>query len=442
MGSDTAKNKSSKVNIFWFRRDLRLTDNAGLHHALKGKHPVMSLFILDTDILDQLQDRVDRRVEFIRKTLLELQSALKKLSSTLVVKYGKPIKVWRELVSEFEIAEVFLNHDYEPYAIKRDEEVRKFLSSKGVSFHSYKDQVIFEQHDVFKNDGSPYTVYTPYMKKWKAKLDEVGVPDYPIKKYSVNFNKSSPLQILSLEEMGFEGTGDSFPPAKIDEDVINNYHNKRDYPGSEGTSRLSMHLRFGTVSIRELVRLAMNLNETWLEEIIWREFFMMILYHFPHVVDKPFKMKYERIKWRNNEDEFEQWCEGKTGFPIVDAGMRELNKTGYMHNRVRMITANFLTKLLLIDWRWGERYFARKLLDYELSSNNGNWQWAAGCGSDAAPYFRIFNPHTQIKKFDPDLKYIKRWVPEYGTDAYVKPMIDYSAARQRAFAVYKKALKE
>lgn len=433
---------TSPIFVFWFRRDLRFNDNAGLYHALTSSRPVLPLFIFDTDILSKIKDKTDRRVEFIRNALVELQTELERLENTLVVRYGRPPEVWEKLVTEYDIDSVYLNHDYEPYAIRRDDEVHKFLSSKGITVHSFKDQVIFEKDDISKNDGTPYTVYTPYMKKWKSKLKDFNIPHYPAEKHLSNCYKNNPQQIASLEELGFKGTGEDFPSEKIDEELIRNYHKTRNYPGINGTSRLSVHLRFGTVSIREIVRLAMNLNEAWLEELIWREFFMMILYHFPYVVDKPFKEKYEKIQWRNNEEDFGKWCQGNTGFPIVDAGMRELNSTGYMHNRVRMITANFLTKLLLTNWRWGERYFAEKLIDYELSSNNGNWQWAAGCGCDAAPYFRIFNPDTQIEKFDPELKYVKKWVPEFGSNDYVKPMIDYKAARERALVVYKHALKD
>ena len=435
-------NNSHKVSVFWFRRDLRLNDNAGLYHALKSEHPVLPLFIFDSDILDNLPDKTDRRVEFIRNALIELQSELEKHKSSLIVKHGHPVEIWKQLADEFELAEVYLNHDYEPAAINRDEAVNKFLSSRGIPVHSYKDQVIFEKDEIIKNDGSPYTVYTPYMKKWKSEINDFTVPHYPCEKFFFNFYKTQSQKIPKLEDIGFHGTGEGFPSKEIDEALIQNYHKTRNYPGINGTSRLSVHLRFGTVSIREIVRMAMNLNETWLNELIWREFFMMILFHFPHVVNRPFREKYENINWRNDKGEFKKWCEGETGFPIIDAGMRELNSTGYMHNRVRMVTANFLTKLVRIDWRWGERYFAEKLLDYELSSNNGNWQWAAGCGCDAAPYFRIFNPDTQIEKFDPELKYVKKWVPEYGTDAYVKPVIDYKSARQRALVVYKQALKE
>jgi deoxyribodipyrimidine photo-lyase len=432
--------KTCPISIFWFRRDLRLNDNAGLYHALKDEHPVLPLFIFDTDILNNLTDKTDRRVEFIQNALAELQTELEKFEGSLFIKCGCPIEIWKQLVDEFEVAEVYMNHDYEPLAINRDNEVGEFLSSQGISVHSFKDQVIFEKDEVVKSDGSPYTVYTPYMKKWKSKINDFNLPHYPCEKHFSNFYKSSPEKIPSLEELGFKGMREGFPSKAIDEALLRNYQKTRDYPGINGTSRLSVHLRFGTVSIRELVRTAMNLNETWLQELIWREFFMMILYHFPHVVDTPFREKYQKIKWYNDKEEFRKWREGKTGFPIVDAGMRELNATGYMHNRVRMIAANFLTKLLLIDWLWGERYFAEKLLDYELSSNNGNWQWAAGCGCDAAPYFRIFNPDTQMKKFDPELKYVKKWVPEYGTDSYVKPMIDYKSSRQRALMVYKEAI--
>ncbi|NIW78174.1 MAG: deoxyribodipyrimidine photo-lyase, partial [Calditrichae bacterium] len=327
------------------------------------------------------------------------------------------------LLKENSIAEVYTNYDYEPYAIKRDKEVQKLLRSKNVAFHTFKDQVIFEKSEILTHQETPYTIYTPYQKRWKENLSGEQLKSFPSEKRKDSFVKLSPQPMPGLEEIGFESVDGEFPSKTVREEIIENYHRQRDYPGIDGTSRLGVHLRFGTVSVRRLVRRGLELNETWLDELIWREFYMMILWHFPHVVDQPFKSKYAKIPWRNNEQEFERWCQGKTGYAMVDAGMRELNQTGYMHNRVRMVTASFLTKHLLIDWRWGERYFARKLLDYELASNNGNWQWAAGCGCDAAPYFRIFNPTTQIKKFDPEHQYIKKWIPELKRNDYPAPIV-------------------
>jgi deoxyribodipyrimidine photo-lyase len=283
-------------------------------------------------------------------------------------------------------------------------------------------------------------VYTPYSKKWKAALTSFYTKSYPVEKYSGNFLKLKPLPFPELEEIGFSKSGITFPERKIKQTIIEKYHLQRDIPGLDGTSRLSVHLRFGTVSIRKLIQVALKKNEKWLNELIWRDFYHMILWHFPHVVTKAFKPAYDQIEWRNDPDEFKAWCEGKTGYPIVDAGMRELNQTGYMHNRVRMIVASFLTKHLLIDWRWGEAYFAKKLLDFDLAANNGGWQWAAGSGCDAAPYFRVFNPYIQTEKFDSDRTYIKRWVPEVETPSYPKPIVDHAFARERVLSAYKVAL--
>lgn len=429
----------NKVNVFWFRRDLRLEDNTGLHHALNSGNPVLPIFIFDTEILDKLENKADARVVFIHKALSEIDNEFKNAKSSLLTLHGKPIEVWKKLLSEYNIDEVFTNHDYEPYTIQRDEEVNVLLDENGIKFNTYKDQVIFEKDEVVKSDGKPYTIYTPYSKVWRAKLNVKDFREYLIKENYSNFYKFKST-LLSLNEIGFKKTEINFPSKEIRKDIIKYYENSRDIPSIDGTSRLSVHLRFGTVSPRALVKEALKLNDVWLRELIWREFFMMILFHFPHTAISSFRPEYDRINWRNNEAEFEAWCKGKTGFPIVDAGMRELNTTGFMHNRVRMITASFLTKDLLIDWRWGERYFAEKLLDYELSSNAGNWQWAAGTGCDAAPYFRIFNPHTQQEKFDPELKYCKKWVPEYGTLAYPEPIVDHKTARERTLKSYKEAL--
>jgi deoxyribodipyrimidine photo-lyase len=430
----------NKVNIFWFRRDLRLEDNAGLYHALKGPHPVLPLFIFDKDILDDLKNPKDRRVEFIHQALQGLKQQLEAFGSSLIVKYGKPNEAWRELLNEYEVAEVYTNHDYEPYARQRDGELEKLLSTKNIPFKTFKDQVIFDKEEVVKDDGKPFQIYTPYSRKWKAKLSDFYLKSYPADKYFGNLLKTAPLSFPALKDIGFESSGLSFPLSAIENDLITNYHKTRDYPGVEGTSRMSVHLRFGTVSIRKLVRQAMSLNDIYLNELIWREFYQCILWHYPHVVGKAFKPQYDRIQWRNNEQEFQRWCQGNTGVPIVDAGMRELNATGFMHNRVRMITASYLVKHLLIDWRWGEAYFAEKLLDYDLASNNGGWQWVAGTGVDAAPYFRIFNPDTQAKKFDGQLKYIRKWVPELDSLDYPQPMVDHKPARERTLKAYKTVL--
>lgn len=428
-----------KINIFWFRRDLRLDDNTGLYHALHAGLPVLPIFIYDTEILDKLENKHDARVEFIHNALFEIDNELKRYHSSLLTLAGKPANVWNKLTGVYEVNEVFTNHDYEPYAIERDSEISSFLNKNGVKFTTFKDQVIFEKNEVVKPDGKPYSIYTPYSKTWRAKLSLNGIAEFPLEGLQKNFYKFS-AGLLALDEIGFKKTGMSFPSKEVREDIIKNYENTRDIPSVDGTSRLSVHLRFGTVSPRRLVKQALRLNDVWLRELIWREFFMMILYHYPHSALSSFKPEYDRIEWRNSEVEFETWCKGETGFPIVDAGMRELNATGFMHNRIRMITASFLCKDLLIDWRWGERYFADKLLDYEMSSNVGNWQWAAGTGCDAAPYFRIFNPASQQEKFDPELKYVKKWVPEYGNSGYPQQIVDHKAARERTLSAYKAAL--
>ena len=430
-----------EISIFWFRRDLRLDDNAGLYHSLRSGNPVLPIFVFDENILSKLEDKQDRRVDFIHRTLADLKSELKKQGSDLLVFHGTPIEVYKNLISEYSVKSVFTNHDYEPYAQERDAEIEALLNENGAHFHTFKDQCIFEKEEVLKDDGKPYTVYTPYSKKWKAKLTGFHQKSYPTEEHFGNFLKFSADRIPSLEEIGFKKTDVSIPSAEFELSVINNYHSTRDIPSLKGTSRLSVHLRFGTISIRKLVKLALETNEKFLNELIWRDFYMMILWHFPHVVGGAFRPAYDRIEWERNEQHFEAWCKGETGYPIVDAGMRQLNETGWMHNRVRMIVASFLTKHLLLDWRWGEAYFAQKLLDFELSSNNGGWQWAAGSGCDAAPYFRVFNPYLQTEKFDPQLKYIQKWVPEFQEPIYPQPIVDHKSARMRAIERYQKALK-
>ena len=427
--------------VFWHRRDLRIEDNAGLYHALKSGVPVLPIFIFDTEILSNLSDRDDPRVHFIFKEVKRLKKEYEEHNSTLLVLHGSPLEVMNRLIGGHSIAAVYSNRDYEPYARERDNSVNAFLQSKGIDFHLFKDQVIFECDEVLKDDGTPYTVFTPYSKKWKNRITPYFFESYPSKENLSQLAKEEPKDLLSLKALGFEESTVPIPQRIIDEVIVRSYKEKRDFPSIRGTSRLSVHLRFGTISIRKLTAVASRLNESWLNELIWRDFYMMILYHFPHVVKSSFRAKYDRIVWRNNEEEFSAWCQGKTGYPIVDAGMRELNKTGFMHNRVRMIAASFLTKHLLIDWRWGEAYFARKLLDFELASNNGGWQWASGSGCDAAPYFRVFNPYLQTKKFDPELKYIKKWVPEFEDPfEYVQPIVEHKFARQRAIDTYKKFL--
>lgn len=432
-----------ETSAFWFRRDLRLHDNAGLLHALQSGNPVLCFFIFDTAILNRLEEKTDKRIVFIHRQLQHLNNELEKHGSALIVRYGDPMVVWKKLIDEFQIRDVYANHDYEPYARTRDEKIGSLLNENKCAFHTFKDQVIFEKGEVTKDDGLPYTVFTPYMKKWRAKAGNEKSADlksYPTEKYYSNFKKIKRQSLLTIPEIGFKESNVDFPANDLDLTLVKHYTETRNFPAIKGTSHLGVHLRFGTVSIRELVRKAWNKGDTWVNELIWREFFMQVLWHFPHVIDHAFKKEYDRLKWKDDEVGFEKWCKGETGFPIVDAGMRELNATGFMHNRVRMIVACFLTKYLLIDWRWGEAYFAQKLLDYELASNNGNWQWSAGTGCDAAPYFRIFNMDAQTKKFDPDFIYIKKWVPEFQEKSYPKPMVDYEIARKRCISFYKNGL--
>lgn len=430
------------VSIFWFRRDLRLQDNAGLYHALRFGQPVLPIFIFDTNILNDLEEKADKRVAFIHDTLVDMQADLKKHGSTLHIMHGTPLACFKKLTTEYHIAGVYTNHDYEPYATERDKEIKKYLNGRDIELHTYKDQVIFEKDEVVKDNDEPYTVFTPFSRKWKDKLTDFYLKPYPTKKYFKNFYQHGGERMPSLESLHFKKIDSGAPSARLNKDIAKHYDKTRDFPGIKGTTHMGIHLRFGIVSIRALAKEAKELNSTFFNELIWREFYQMILWHFPRVVGHSFKKEYDHIKWRNNENEFALWCAGKTGFPIVDAGMRQLNETGFMHNRVRMITASFLTKNLLIDWRWGEAYFAEKLLDYDLASNNGNWQWAAGCGCDPVPYFRIFNPELQTKKFDPELKYIRQWVPEFDTLTYPKPIIDIKESRERCIREYKKALQK
>lgn len=429
------------INIFWFRRDLRLDDNVGFYEALKSEYPVLPLFIFDTEILEDLPED-DARVNFIFDSLQDMRNSLKNdHNSSLALYHGKPLDIFKQLVKDFDIAAVYTNHDYEPYAQARDTEIKKLLSSKEIDFHTYKDQVIFEKDEVVKNDGKPYMVYTPYMKVWKEKFRTMELKIFYTNSHLDNLVKNTSLPNLSLSEIGFKKASQKIADYEVTPTLIQDYEKTRNFPAQDSTSRLGPHLRFGTVSIRKIIKKAIaEKNEVFWQELIWREFFMQILWHFPHTVNDSFKPKYDRIEWRNNEAEFKLWCEGHTGYPLVDAGMRQLNETGFMHNRVRMLVGSFLCKHLLIDWRWGEAYFAEKLHDYEMSSNVGNWQWVAGSGVDAAPYFRIFNPTTQIEKFDKDLKYISKWVPEFQELTYPEKMVDHKEARLRCLETYKRAL--
>lgn len=427
-----------KINIFWFRRDLRLDDNRALNEALKSPYPFLPLFIFDDEITDELSND-DPRITFIYKQLLAINKTLRTTGSSLLIKKGAPAKVWETLLQEYQINNVYCSADYEPYAIKRDDHISGLLKGKDAQLFLLKDQVIFEKNEVTKGDGNPYTVFTPYRKKW-LELFKVNPEFGKYDNNSINIDGflSCNFPFPTLKELGFSESKIVVPDYNLS--VIKDYDKHRDIPSEDLTSHLSAHLRFGTVSIRKIVSLAGETNQIFLSELIWREFFMQILWHFPNVVSQSFRVQYDKVQWKNNEEEFQKWCNGTTGYAIVDAGMRQLNRTGFMHNRVRMITASFLTKHLLIDWRWGEAYFASKLLDFELSSNNGNWQWAAGTGCDAAPYFRVFNPDLQQKRFDPDMKYIKQWVEDFGTPSYPVKIVEHTFARNRAIETYRRAL--
>lgn len=433
---------TKKVTIFWFRRDLRLDDNVGFLEALKGDYPVLPIFIFDKEILDKLPED-DARVTFIYNELQKMRDTLQaEHDSSLAMFYSTPEQVFKELIADYDVQAVITNRDYEPYALERDKKIASLLEENDISFTTFKDQVIFEKDEIVKGDGDPYVVYTPFKNKWKATFDEdKDLIIHYTSQYLDNLIDHSRLPNVTLVDMGFKKSSIEVPDYDVTPTLIENYEDTRNFPAQDGTSRLGPHLRFGTVSVRKMVKKAIaQTNEVFWSELIWREFFMQILYHFPHTKDKAFRSKYDRIDWRNNEEEFEKWKNGQTGYALVDAGMRELNATGYMHNRVRMLTASFLCKHLLIDWRWGETYFAEKLLDYDMSSNVGNWQWAAGSGVDAAPYFRIFNPMTQVDKFDKQKEYINKWVPELQELSYPDKMVDHKEARERCLKTYKEAV--
>ncbi|MEQ8471679.1 MAG: deoxyribodipyrimidine photo-lyase [Marinoscillum sp.] len=429
-----------QINIFWHRRDLRYFDNSGLYYALTSSLPVLPVFVFDKNILDDLEDKSDARVTFIYDQISNLHLEYKNQGSGLYVFCGTPKEAYEALIAKYDVQEVYTNRDYEPYAKDRDQSIETFLKDNESSFLTFKDQVIFERGEIMNDQGEPYKVFTPYKNKWLEKFKNQKLESFPSEDHLEKLFKHPAEELPTLADFGFERSEIEIPDRNVSDELIQKYDKQRDIPAVNGTSRLGVHLRFGTISIRNQVLRARKLNGTWLNELIWREFYMMILAHFPNVVDKAFKSRYDQVPWINNEEQFSKWCEGKTGYPIVDAGMRELNNTGYMHNRVRMIVASFLTKHLLIDWRWGEQYFAKKLLDFELSSNNGGWQWAAGTGTDAQPYFRVFNPYSQQEKFDKDFAYIKKWVPEFGTSNYPDPIVSHKEARQRAIDTFKEAI--
>ncbi len=433
---------TTEISICWLRRDLRLEDQAALYHALKSGYPVLCLFIFDQRILSQLSNKADARVDFIYQTLTKLKNKLEQKGSALLVKHGKVEQVWPEIIEAYKVKAVYTNTDYEPSATARDNSLAEYLRSENIDFFSYKDQVLFEKSEVVKADGTPYTVFTPYYKQWLQKLDQFYLKPYPTGKYFDNLIKTQPLPFPALSELGFEASGQAFPSTHF-EKKLPKYDQSRDFPALDATTHIGLHLRFGTLSIRAVAQEALAQKaDKWLSELAWREFYMMILWHFPHTTDHSFKPAYDHIKWRNNETDFKAWCTGKTGYPLVDAGMRQLNETGFMHNRVRMVVASFLCKHLLIDWRWGEAYFAEKLLDYDQASNVGGWQWACGSGNDAAPYFRVFNPALQLQKFDPKMDYVYRWAPEYRSALAPVPIVAHEFARDRALKAYKLALNE
>ncbi len=432
----------TKTTIVWLRRDLRLEDNTALRNALAEEKNVQLLFIFDPAILDRLE-KDDARVSFIFEQLRAIDEKVQEKGSSVLIRFGAPEDVFSELQQEIGLNSIYINHDYEPYAIKRDRQIAEWAAQHEIQFKSSKDQVVFEKNDVLKDDGKPYVVFTPYKRKWIQHFESL--PKYNQNKEcnwsNLRLLNTAEHKISSLKDIGFEPTKIALQEFDLSSALIENYEATRNFPAQNGTSRIGVHLRFGTISIRKLVQKAYAANNhTFLSELIWREFFMQILWHFPHTINQSFKPKYDRIQWNNNSEDFERWKSGTTGYPLVDAGMRELNTSGYMHNRVRMLCASFLCKHLLIDWRWGEAYFASKLLDFELASNVGNWQWAAGSGVDAAPYFRIFNPESQIKKFDQRLAYISKWVPDFQELTYPQPMVEHKWARERCLKVYKESL--
>ena len=425
--------------IFWFRRDLRLDDNHALFKALKSGYDVLPIFIFDSNITNKLNQN-DHRLNYINNVLDGLNKRLSENKKKIYIYKGDPIEIISKLIIKLKIKEIYLNKDYEPYAIDRDDKIEKLCVANNVSYNSFKDHVIFEEDQIVKKDGTPYVVYTPYSRKWIERFQSNQLDSYPSELNLGGFVDSDKIREVNYL-MNFEKNIISPKTYNLNKDLIDKYEETRNFPALDSTSRIGVNLRFGTVSTRKIVKTSSERsNNTFLKELIWREFFIQILWHFPHTTEKSFKDKYERIEWRNDMDDFKLWCDGKTGYPIVDAGMNQLNKTGFMHNRLRMVVGSFLCKHLLIDWRLGEKYFADKLFDYEQASNVGNWQWVAGCGVDAAPYFRIFNPEEQQKKFDKELQFIKKWIPNYDKDNYINKIVDHKFARERCLNTYKKAL--
>ncbi|MBM3420118.1 MAG: deoxyribodipyrimidine photo-lyase, partial [Bacteroidetes bacterium] len=408
-------NSREEIVIYWFRRDLRTDDNRGLRHALESGFPVLPLFIFDVNILSKLEQD-DARVSFICRLITGLHAKLRNNGSGLLTMYGDPETIFRDLTSRYRIKAVYANTDYESYAIARDKKTGNTLQAAGSVLKLFSDQLVMEPGSVLKSDGKPYTVFTPFLKKWTELFSAgmIAAEDSAGKTAGLLMTDtfSDPP---SPESLGFRSPGMLVRDFDIGSERIAAYGKHRDYPALNGGTGLGPHLRFGTISIREVFRRTYGISRIFTSELVWREFFMHILHFFPHVETRSFRPGYDNIEWINNEEHFNLWCTGLTGYPLVDAGMRELALTGCMHNRVRMVAAGFLVKHLLCDWRWGEAWFASKLVDYELSSNNGNWQWSAGTGCDAAPYFRVFNPVTQQLKFDAHELYIRKWIPEFGT---------------------------
>jgi len=425
--------------ICWFRRNLRFDDNATLFHSLKSGFPVLPVFIFDPELISGLPNN-DKRLIFIYEELVKLKLRFENQGSVLLVKIGRPEKIFEELIENYQVSAVYADIDYEPYSISRDQGIRELCQSKGIGFYGYSDHVLLDPAEVVKPDRSPYHVYTPYSKKWLEKYETVRSRNFPSEEWLDHLFQANPMEMPQQEHLNIQVNSVVFPSSEVDDQLIADYQKNRDFPGLDGTSRLGVHLRFGTISIRKLASRAFGLSSVFLNELIWREFYQMILFHHPEVVTRSFKPAFDQVQWLNRQEDFAAWCEGKTGYPLVDAGMRQLIQTGFMHNRLRMVTASFLTKHLLIDWRWGEAFFARYLLDYELASNNGGWQWAAGSGCDAVPYFRVFSPKSQQERFDPDESYIRQWLPEYKSEeTYIKPVVDHAFARNRAIEFLRKA---
>ncbi len=438
-------------SLVWLRRDLRLSDNRALNEAEKSSDEITIVFVFDTNILNRLKSKQDRRLTFIYESLNEISQTLEKKGSQLIVLYGDPKKEIPKLASQLGVNFVFANEDYESYAKSRDFHIKKSLAKQEISFSLHKDQVIFSGDEVLKSDGSPYRVFTPWKKQFHPSV--VDEAKTSLKKMTKKSELKAFSKLKSLKSYGFKKTlsyvqgGEREAQKQLSGflDQLNSYSKNRDYPYLDSTSRLSVHLRFGTLSIREAIRACKGKRgegpRTWLSELVWREFYFMILDQFPHVEKSSFKPEYQNIQWPGKNNHFKAWCEGRTGFPIVDAGMRQLNKTGFMHNRLRMVTASFLVKDLLVDWQRGEKYFAEKLMDYDLAANNGGWQWCASTGCDAQPYFRIFNPDSQTKKFDSGQEFVRKWVPEaFDTSSgYPGPIVDHRVQREKALSLFKSA---